>query len=376
MAAEHKARLILELVKFTGAYLAAHPGCSKETLSAVVAKEFKLREERSVYACDDFAVRFSSASGQSFSNVVLSLSTLQRYDTKPFIVCVVRSSGAEFLLANSTFLKKISHSSQSLRIGQIRGSFLGHDIMRECNGIRNGPQNFEKLFSMHEEFSRDENLARLVEATANIVPTGVRFDPTTQELGNILSSVDLARSLSQRTDYVDLGTELNDRAQQNMSRILSAARIDNINKRGNIIEQIITGATNVHGLADLTFTLRTGTRVLVDVKTKVLALTSSPKGYNLDKFLEALAGGDTVFAFFFVAVDPKTQRLPTRLVSVFDHTILKATRIQYHWAGRNSRGVTQLTGDLTPLFEPGFRELIEPANAKGFLQRLIYLFPI
>jgi hypothetical protein len=245
--------------------------------------------------------------------------------------------------------------------------------MRECNGIANAPQNFKELFSMHQAFSREENLARLVEATGNIAPTGVRFAPSEEERLRILSSVDLALSLSQNAEYLDLGTNLKDKALQNSSKILSAARIENINKRGNIIEQIITGAANVHGLADLFFTLRGGTRVLVDVKTKVLALTSSPKGYNIDKFIAALAGGNTVFAFFFIGADVENRRVVTRLISVFDKTILNATRIRYHWAGRNSRGVTQLTGDLTPVFEGGFRELIEPHNAKGFLQKLIYL---
>jgi hypothetical protein len=262
----HKAPSISALVKFIETYVGTHPDCSKEKLSSVVAKEFKLREERSVYVSPDFAVRFSSASGPTFSNVILSLSTLQK-------------------------------------------------------------------------------------------------------------SVDLARSLSQNSEYLDLGLDLNEKALQNASKILNAARIDNINKRGNIIEQIITGGVNVHGLADLNLTLRAGTRVLVDVKTKVLALTSRPKGYNIDKFLQALAGGNTVFTFFFIGADLKNRSVSTRLVSVFDATILKATRIQYHWAGRNSRGVTQLTGDLTPIFERAFRELIEPQNARGFLQKLIYLSP-
>jgi len=40
-------------------------------------------------------------------------------------------------MANTTFLKKISHSSHQLRVDNVRGSFLGHDIMREYEGIEN-----------------------------------------------------------------------------------------------------------------------------------------------------------------------------------------------------------------------------------------------
>ena len=65
------------------------------------------------------------------SNTVLSLSALQKYDDKPFIVCIVTPDTNYMMLANSTFLKKISHSSQELRVDNIRGSFNGSDIMIE-----------------------------------------------------------------------------------------------------------------------------------------------------------------------------------------------------------------------------------------------------
>jgi len=34
--------------------------------------------------------------------------------------------------------------------------------------------------------------------------------------------------------------------------------------------------------------------------------------------------------------------------------IISATRVQTHWAGRASRGVTQLTGDMTRIFDPSY----------------------
>jgi hypothetical protein len=37
----------------------------------------------------------------------------------------VRPKDVEFLLANATFLKKISHSSHQLRIDNVKGSFSG-----------------------------------------------------------------------------------------------------------------------------------------------------------------------------------------------------------------------------------------------------------
>lgn len=95
------------------------------------------------------------------------------------------------------------------------------------------------------------------------------------------------------------------------------------------------------------------------------------KFFNIDKMLKTLSTGNTVFSFFFVGINLERQYVATCLVSIFDQTILNATRIQFHWAGRSSRGVTQLSGNLSPLFESGFTESIAIEQAKDFLQQLI-----
>ena len=138
------------------------PSARKQDIVDAVAKAFSLTKHRSIYACPEFAIRFSSAKGSSFSNTVASLAALQSFDAIPFVVCVIRPSRPEFLLSNTTFLKKISHSSHQLRVDNIRGSFLGHDIKREYEGIPNTPENFDRLFSIHQEFTWEENLERLV----------------------------------------------------------------------------------------------------------------------------------------------------------------------------------------------------------------------
>src|SRR5438067_1605531 len=85
---------------------------SKGRLAAIIAKRFNMTKDRSVYYNEDFAIRFSSAARPSFSNTVLSLSNLKKVDHLPFIVCLVTPSANYALLANTTLLKKISHSSQ------------------------------------------------------------------------------------------------------------------------------------------------------------------------------------------------------------------------------------------------------------------------
>ena len=109
---------------------------NKLTLAAVVQNEFGLTRDRSVYYSQYFAIRFcqSKKSSASFSNTVLALSVLQKYDEKPFIVCLVTPDRNYLMLANTSFLRKISHTSQELRVNNIKGSFLGTDIVRVYEG--------------------------------------------------------------------------------------------------------------------------------------------------------------------------------------------------------------------------------------------------
>lgn len=163
--------------------------------------------------------------------------------------------------------------------------------------------------------------------------------------------------------------------QASRAAILGAAQIDNVNIRGNRIEQIVTSAGNLHRAEDIAERLSSGVEVNIDVKTKLLNLASSPKAYNIDKVLRLLANGNSAFAFLFIGIDLHQNTVSSRLVSILDRVILDATRIQFHWAGRNSRGVTQLAGDLSSLYLPGFREVIDLISAREFLSRLIAIGP-
>lgn len=366
---------VSDLVHFLSAYSLANPGSSKQDILLATVTHFDLEKHRKVYVSPNFAVRFSSAKGSSFSNTVLSLSALEAIDDRPFVVCIVRPTGVELLLANSTLLKKVSHTSQAFRSDNIRGSFLGHDILRSFGGVENAPANFQELFSYHQAFSWQENVERLAEATSRIVATGIRFSPTEAEIDNILASVDLAHRLSTYPEYLAVEDKLKQIVQKKSAEILGAAAldIDNINHRGNKIEQLMTETGNIHDLGDMSFSLEVGATVLVDVKTKMLTLASSPKGYNVEKLLRTLAAGSTVFSFFFIGIDLPAARTYGRLVSILDRTILAATKVQFHWAGRNSRGVTQLAGDLSMIFSPKFSEDIDTGSAKEFLKMLIDL---
>ncbi len=364
-----------ELTTFMETYVQNRPGCSKDELARATAAQFSLQKARSVYSRPEFAIRFSHAGGQSFSNTVLGLSALLRYDHTPFLVCIVRPSGIELLMANTTFLKKISHSSQRLTVDNLRGSFNGSDINRTYAHLNNSPANFDALFELHSQETWNENLERLVEQTTGIVATGVRFEPSQEQTKHILQAPKIARRLSQHPEYLQLYADLNRRVQENKEAILAAGHIDNVNLRGNSIEQIITQAGNFHSVEDASHTLKVGTEVKIDIKTKILSLSSNPRSYHIDKILQALSDGDTVVSFYLVGVNVEEEFIVTCLVSIFDKVILNATRIQFHWSGRNSRGGTQLSGDLTSLFDPDFVEEVDVSAAQTFLQKLIDLRP-
>ena len=334
----------------------------KSSLQNSVQKAFNLVKERSVYYCDWFAIRFCKSASRNFGNTVLALSALHRYDDIPFIICLVTPSRNYLMLANSTFLKKISHSSQELRRDNIKGSFNGSDIMREFECVENIPENFEFLYNSHENYTFEENLDRLVEATNNIAPTGKRFMPTESQVECIRKSVDRAISFLGSEEYKLLNDDLNDRVRAVESEIAIAAFIDNVNLRGRIIEYLITAENNLKAtLMNCLHTRQPLPEIFTadelgdyerefqhyltetDIKTKVLFLSSNPKGYNIDKLLSFLSEEKSVYLVYVVAVD-ENRTIQTRLCSMFNRQLLSGTRIIRHWAGRNSRGVTQYEG--------------------------------
>lgn len=361
----------------------------KNLLASQVQDEFGLVKERSVYYCDWFAIRFCKASSRNFGNTVLALSALHRYDDIPFIVCLVTPTCNYLMLANTTLLKKISHSSHELRRDNIKGSFNGSDIMRDFEGIKNIPENFEFLYNSHENFTFEENLDRLVEATNNIAPTGRRFVPTESQTKCIRESVDRAISFLNSKEYEILNDDLKERVHAVESEIAIAAFIDNVNLRGRIIEYLITAEGELkatlmkclHTMEPLPeiFTAdklgdyeREFERYITetDIKTKVLFLSSNPKGYNIDKLLSFLAEEKSVYLVFVVAID-EDEKIRTQLCSMFNRQLLSGTRIIKHWAGRNSRGVTQYDGKALETIVDEFICEIDYDTSRSFIQKCL-----
>jgi hypothetical protein len=358
-------------IAFLRQFKHAHLKANKADIERSFVAWCSPKKERSVFVTEGFALRLCEANTPSFSNVVLSLSALKKYDRLPVVVCIVRSDRLDFRLANATFLRRISHSSHKLRVDNIRGSFLGHDIVDHYEGVSNLPEHFDELFAIHSEFSWEENVARLVEATNAIAGRSTRFDVTENVLARLMEAPSRAANALTTAAFQKVEYQLSAVIERHREELLRAASLDNVNIRGNTIEQIITGEVNAHRLDDLTFSLGADMQLIVDVKTKLLDHASAPKAYNIDKMLRLLAQPDSVFAFFFVALDAAHQAVHTRLASIFDPVILRATRIQTHWAGRQSRGVTQLTGDMSRIFARDYRSAVDIEGGQALLRLFV-----
>lgn len=371
------------------------PRYNKANVEDAAMRKYNFVRDRKVYHNQYFAVRFSysKSSSDSFSNTVLSLSALEKYDKIPFFVVLVRQSADNLiLLANTTFLKKISHSSQELTMTNIKGSFNGSDIMREFDGKINEPHNFDYLFAIHQGLEWEDNLMRLVDATSNIHPVNHKFQPSLEEEQNIYHSVLRAKNFVASNNYNDLKNDLNNRCNKCRNEILIASHIENTNIRGRLIESLITSDDKErqflidnlknlenalpsydtkNGLGDYHVEYKDAD-TYTDIKTKIIYLNSNPKAYNVDKFLKQMADSRSVFMFFFIGVDEK-DIFNTLLCSVFHGKLIDNTIMQFHWAGRSTRGAAQFNGLAIDemLKEGAFENEIDITKATDFLKNLL-----
>ena len=179
-----------DLLKSLVDLVSRHNGINdKSKLTAVVTEAFGLTQDRSVYYRPEFAIRFSSAQSEGFSNTVLSLSNLQKVDDRPFVVCFVIPKEATVCCwpTRRSCAKKATARKNSVKT-TFAASFNGSDIMREFEGIANTPANFERLYSIHEGLGFDGNVIRLVEATRETSPTGKKYLVTAEALATIMDA--------------------------------------------------------------------------------------------------------------------------------------------------------------------------------------------
>ena len=76
--------------------------------------------------------------------------------------------------------------------------------------------------------------------------------------------------------------------------------------------------------------------------------------------------------FYFVGID-KVKIADTVLVSIFEKELLSATILLKHWAGRNSRGVTQFEGSAIHKLILNPSSNIDVAASRAFLKNVLEL---
>ena len=369
---------------------------TKEGMIKTVCSNFAMvKDGKAVYHTNFFAVVFCYSKNNSFSNVVLSLSKLKKYDRIPcFVVLVKKDLDNVIYLINSTFLDKISHSSKYLRTDNIRGSFLGGNIRKNIDEIGkcNKPEDFDDLFAYHQGFTWQENIERLVESTNNIKPNKAKVVLDETEIENLFNAPSRAIEFVGSDEYNILLQDLRKRCDDVKDAILVASHIDNVNIRGRLIEVLITSnqeeryqllknLPNIEQFLPIYDTKNElgdyirhfeSTESYTDIKSKVLYLDSNPKAYNIDKFLKCMGREKSVFMFFFVGIDD-TGIVNTILASVFHNRLQETTLLQHHWAGRGTRGVAQFNGKTINemLQEEPFINNIDIEKSKQFLKNLL-----
>lgn len=342
---------------------------SKEKLIDEIVNTYGLVKDRKIYFNDNLAIRFSYSKNGKFSNTVLSLSHLQKYDDRPVFVCLNTPLKNILFLCNTTFLKKISHSSKDLTIKNIVGSFNGGDIIMDfSNDLKNEENNFQELFEMHKNSPREENLERLVNATNDIKGISKKFFPLPKELDLINSSIKRAIDFNKSRYFKELNQDLLNRLNKVHNEIIIASLIEDVNLRGRIIEYLITHSSAdalwndvIKQLKEQSFSfpnIKTDNdlgdynrdfiqfNTKTDIKTKILVLESCPKGYNIDKLLKFLSSDNSIYMLFIVGIDNSkdNEKIVSKLCSVFELEVMKATVITDKWAGRNTRGCAQFRG--------------------------------
>ena len=369
------------------------PTGNKLSVINYIQSKYNLARDGKVYHNKFFAVRFSFSQKGAFPNTVLALARLQKYDNIPFFSVLVRGNGPNLIyLSNSTFLSKISHSSQNLTMTNIRGSFNGSDIIKSYDGLGNCPENFDILFGIHQGMEWEDNLLRLVDASSSIVPVSLKFIPTEKQKKNLYASVKRALDFISSPDYQTLLDDLNDRCRKCEKEISIVSGIDNTNIRGRLIESMISSSDRSRDrikefinstppvipefstrdeLGDYTRTFESAS-TYTDIKTKLLYRSSAPKAYNIDKFLERMSEDNSVFLFYFIGID-NDGKTSTALCSVFHDQLIDASAIQPHWAGRATRGVVQFKGNTVNdiLSQKSFTNKIDAEKARRFLELLL-----
>lgn len=371
----------------------------KEILGKLLSQKFKVRKERSLFIVDDvIAIRFSHSKidRNTSSNTVLAIKKIKEFDNYP-ILSVLVTPGTNYVeIMNTTFIKKVSHSSKKITYTNLVGSINYTDIMKEYAGTPNIVKEVSNLYKIHQSTDHDKNLKRIVDNTQDIKPIKHKYIFSKEEKNNILSIVQREDMFIENDILTQIEKKLDTRVNAEKKYILRTAQLydHNVNLRGRIIEKLISGdscdtekikraldinedpkITTKDDLADYELSL-SNYNIGIDIKSSALGKDSQPKGIYIDDMLKFVGQSNTIFLVYLVGIKLESQKIMTKLVPMFDKNLLKGSHIESAWSGRDTRGHIQFDGKSIHSIETNKNYHIETMSKnelKKYIDKLIEL---
>ena len=126
---------LAELVAFLLNWRDANPNGSKKVLAAEVLARTDLKLDKALLVGKHCVLRISQMQEVgNDSSAVAAFRKIEEYDDRPIVVCLFTSRGMRLLLANSTFLEKVSDRSYRLTSEHLAGSILDADFVAFAYG--------------------------------------------------------------------------------------------------------------------------------------------------------------------------------------------------------------------------------------------------
>lgn len=350
--------------------IAAEERYNKEAVKTKLLANGFYTVGRSLYGCKDERDKLGAVfklvdSKKSNSNTVTSLKNILKHDDVPFIAVFLDRAAVRFMLANSSLVKKASHTSQGITHQRIKGSINGGDILNALGDTPNDRTHLDALFAQHVEEDHAEHRERIVEATLAIKGRAPSAAPDWEAVDRNLSA---GSGLLDNATLQEIRAKLFERVEQMKDAILACASHTTPKAFGDCVERMILGADPAHALGDILFAYG---RIAVDIKARKAGVPSSPKAVNVQKLVDHLSTGPGAALYFMVTVDVAKGTLSCNLIQMLHPDLLPHYWHDVRWSGRGSLGTLSFKGDLSSVLSEPERLELDPAAAVAKLQALL-----
>ncbi|MBK9273030.1 MAG: hypothetical protein IPM49_00630 [Flavobacteriales bacterium] len=304
-------------------------------------------------------------SKKSTSNTITSLKNILKHDELPFVAVFLDKSAVRFKLANSSLIKKASHSSQGITLERIKGSINGGDILNTLGDVLNEHAHLAELFAQHKDEDHAEHRERIVEATQAIKG---RAPATPPDWDAVEENLRDGSGLLDKAILEEIRRTLFDRVASMRQAILACASHTSPKAFGDCVERMILSTDPAHALGDILFA---NGRVAVDIKGRKAGVPSSPKAFNVQKLVDHLSKGPGAALFFTVTVDVQAGTVACTLIHMLHPELMKHYWHDVRWSGRGSLGTLSLKGDLSAVLNTTERLDLDAPAAITRLRELL-----